>query len=74
MVRTDSTDILYLTAALNGYFPSAIFKLDAKTGKRLPGTVWHSGRIYAANIGDIDYRDIEKFLNLLKGYLKNNVC
>jgi len=35
-------------------FSSAIFRLDLKTGKRLPGTFWASGHIMNATVKDID--------------------
>lgn len=35
-------------------FSSAIFRLDLKTGKRLPGTFWASGHIMDGTVKDID--------------------
>lgn len=36
------------------YFPSAIYKLDVKTGKRLPGTLWSQGHFHGGQIGDFN--------------------
>ncbi|MFA7418578.1 MAG: hypothetical protein WCZ90_02745 [Melioribacteraceae bacterium] len=41
---------LYLLANLDTYYPSAVFKLELKTGKRLDGTLWNSGTMYAGMI------------------------
>jgi outer membrane protein assembly factor BamB len=35
-------------------FSSAIYRLDAKTGRRLPGTLWCSGHTYNAIIKDLN--------------------
>jgi len=37
-----------------------------------PGKVEEFNTFRVANIGDIDYRDIERFLKLLKDYLYEN--
>ena len=45
---------IILYARNDPLYPSAIYKLDAKTGKRLPGTFWHAGHICAVTLGDFD--------------------
>lgn len=42
--------ILYLVAVNKPLFPSAIYKLDLKTGKRLKGTLWHTGHIVSKGL------------------------
>jgi len=45
-----------LLIACNGpSYSSAIFKLDPATGRRLPGTLWHSGFIVQGALTDIDH-------------------
>ena len=36
------------------YYPSAIFKLDIKTGMRLDGTLWSQGHFRRGTLGDFD--------------------
>ncbi len=36
-------------------YPSAIYRLDAETGKRLPGTFWHPGHICGVALGDFNH-------------------
>jgi len=43
-----------LIAENDPLYPSAIYKLDARTGKRLPGTFWHAGHIVGAALGDFN--------------------
>jgi hypothetical protein len=45
---------LFLIAKNGPSFSSAIYRLDLKTGKRLPGTFWTSGHIMDGYIQDID--------------------
>ncbi len=45
---------LYLTAQLTPYFPTAVFRLDAATGNRLPGTYWNPGGITNGTLVDIN--------------------
>ncbi len=57
MIDTDYINgrkILYLFAQHWLYFPSPIFRLDALTGKRLPGTYWNNGGLAAGMLLDID--------------------
>lgn len=46
---------LLLYASNDPSFSSAIFRLDLKTGKRLPGTFWASGHIMDGMVKDIDH-------------------
>ncbi len=50
----DGKKVLYLFAQHNIYFPTAVFRLDAKTGKRLPGTFWHPGGLGAGILADLN--------------------
>ena len=45
---------VFLNANNSPSFSSAIFRLDLKTGKRLPGTFWSSGHNLSSIIKDID--------------------
>lgn len=45
---------LIVSATHSAYFPYAIFKIDIKSGKKLPGELWHSGQFYSYLIKDID--------------------
>ena len=57
---TENGNLELLLIARNGpLYPSAIYKLDARTGERLPGTFWHAGHIQSALIENID-KDKEK--------------
>jgi hypothetical protein len=46
--------ILYGTALHNPNYASAVFKLDASTGQRLPGTLWNAGHLHNGYIEDFD--------------------
>jgi hypothetical protein len=46
--------IVILTASNVSLYPTAVFKLDLRTGERLEGTLWHPGRIVTATIKDFD--------------------
>ncbi|GMR25545.1 MAG: hypothetical protein BMS9Abin39_0851 [Ignavibacteria bacterium] len=47
-------EVLYLFAQHNIYFPTAVFRLDAETGKRLPGTFWNPGGLGAGTLADMN--------------------
>lgn len=47
--------IIYLFARNQPLYPSVIYKLDAQTGKRIPGTFWHSGHIAGAVLGNFGH-------------------
>jgi phage pi2 protein 07 len=55
----DNKTILYIIAH-NSLYPSAVYKLDAATGKRLSGTLWNAGRINAAIVGDFNEDGIDE--------------
>lgn len=46
--------IVYLFANNQPLYPAVIYKLDALTGKKLPGTFWHSGHIESAILSNFD--------------------
>ncbi len=56
IVKENKQTVLYAFANNNPLYPSAIFKLDALTGKRVDSTkvLWSSGCINSAVIGDFD--------------------
>ncbi len=56
--NTSDKATLYIIAK-NSLYPSAVYRLDAATGKRLPGTLWNAGRIYSGIVGDFN-KDGEK--------------
>jgi len=45
---------LFIRANSSSSFSSAIFRIDLRTGERVPGTLWCSGHTYAGIIKDID--------------------
>jgi hypothetical protein len=47
-------NILYCLATHNPNYASAIYKLDASNGRRLPGTLWHAGRFLQGYIDDFN--------------------
>ncbi|GMU95104.1 hypothetical protein [Ignavibacterium album] len=46
---------LFLISTNSASFSSAIYRIDLKTGQRLPGTLWCSGHTYEALIKDLNY-------------------
>lgn len=50
----DGQNSLLMYASNGPSFSSAVFRLDLKTGKRLPGTFWASGHVMDGVIKDID--------------------
>jgi len=55
---------LFLVASNIPSFSSAIYRIDLKTGKRLPGTFWSSGYILNGEIKDIDNDSKVEFLGI----------
>ncbi len=53
IINIDGINTLICNARHN-YFPSAIYKLDIRTGKRLPGTLWSQGHFTSGQIGDFN--------------------
>lgn len=54
------------------YFPSAIYPLDIKTGKRLDGILWSQGHFYAGNIGDYNNdNELELFIGGINNGLES---
>ena len=47
--------VVYAMANNATDFPGAIFRLNAKTGKRLPGTFWNPGHFAAGKFGDFNH-------------------
>lgn len=45
---------LFLVSSNNHSFSSAIYRIDLRTGKRLPGTLWCSGHVTDAMVKDIN--------------------
>ncbi len=54
IVKEDNLNVIYAAAQNIVYYPNIIFRLDARTGKRLPGTFLHSGSIERGIIGDFN--------------------
>lgn len=54
IIETSGRKVLLLSTTNAPSYSSAIFKLDLVTGKRLPGTIWHSGHIGQGFLTDID--------------------
>ncbi|MCW8850207.1 MAG: hypothetical protein OQJ81_09550 [Melioribacteraceae bacterium] len=53
IVKEENRDVL-LCISKHLYFPSAIYKLDLKTGERLDGTIWSQGHFNRGVVGDFD--------------------
>lgn len=53
-VKADNNKTILYVIAHNSLYPSAIYRLDAATGKRLKGTLWNAGRFNAAIVGDFN--------------------
>jgi hypothetical protein len=56
IVEEGDEKVVYIIAKNRNLYPSAIFKLDAKTGKRIDSlnTLWNAGTITNALIGDFN--------------------
>ncbi|MCB9208871.1 MAG: hypothetical protein H6610_01980 [Ignavibacteriales bacterium] len=50
----ENDKIILLGVARHLYIPSAIFKLDIKSGKRLNGTLWSQGHFRRGTVGDFN--------------------
>lgn len=53
IVKYERRTLLFCNAR-HTYFPSAVFPLDIRTGKRIDGLLWSQGHFNAGNIGDFD--------------------
>lgn len=55
--------LLLISKNLTSY-PSAIFRINLRTGKRLPGTFWAAGHILEGEIKDIDKDSKKDFIGI----------
>ncbi len=53
-IRPDSSRKVLYVLAHNSLYPSAVYRLDAATGKRIKGTLWNAGRINSIIVGDFN--------------------
>ena len=54
IVKEGNEVILYLFAFNMPLYPSVIYKLNARTGEKLEGELWHYGHLAGGLIGDFD--------------------
>jgi hypothetical protein len=54
--------IIVYAIAYNSLYPSTVYRLDASTGNRLPGTLWNAGRIYSGIVGDFNNDGEKEFV------------
>jgi len=54
VTEENNKKVIYINAQNIIYYPNVIIRLDAETGKKLPGILWHSGGINNAVIGDFN--------------------
>jgi len=49
-ITIDKRSVIFLFANHRGMFPAEIFAIELKTGRRIPGALWHTGNITNAII------------------------